>query len=72
MTGKVTSNVAEPLRYHIILVEDGVEYSQAGVEGTYVHNCVVRDVLAGNKWGDKLNSSQALEVGGMPLENVVH
>ena len=63
VTGKVTSNVAEPLRYHLLLIEDGVEYSQAGADGTYVHNCVVRDVLAGNKWGDKLNSSIALEEG---------
>ena len=63
VTGRVTSNVEESLRYHIILVEDGVKYSQAGADGEYVHNCVVRDVLAGNKWGDKLNSSLALEEG---------
>ena len=63
ITGRVTSNIEEPLRYHIILVEDGVVDSQAGADGTYVHNCVVRDVLAGNKWGDKLNSSLALEEG---------
>lgn len=63
VTGRVTSNVAEPLRYHLLLIEDGIEYSQAGADGTYVHNCVVRDVLAGNKWGDKLNSSLALEEG---------
>lgn len=63
VTGKVTSNVAESLRYHMILVEDGLEYSQAGEEGTYVHNNVVRSVLASNKWGDALNSSVALEEG---------
>ena len=69
VTGKVTSNVSESLRYHIILVEDGVtgdgnvDYPQAGVTGTYVHNNVVRDVLADNKWGDALNSSIPVEEG---------
>ena len=63
VTGKVTSNVAESLRYHMILVEDGLEYSQAGEEGTYVHNNVVRSVLASNKWGDELNGGVALEEG---------
>ena len=63
VTGKVTSNVAESVRYHIILVEDGLEYSQAGEEGTYVHNNVVRGVLATNKWGDELNGGVALEEG---------
>ena len=63
VTGKVTSNVSEQLRYHVFLVEDGIEYTQAGVTGSYVHNCVVRDVLADNKWGDKLNQSLAVEEG---------
>ena len=63
VTGKVTSNVAESLRYHMILVEDGLDYSQAGEEGTYVHNNVVRSVLASNKWGDELNGGVALEEG---------
>ena len=63
VTGKVTSNVSESLRYHIILVEDDLEYTQAGVTGSYMHNNVVRDVLADNKWGDALNSSIAVEEG---------
>ena len=63
VTGKVTSNVAQQLRYHILLVEDGIEYTQAGAEGVYVHNCVVREVLADNKWGDALNQSIPVEVG---------
>ena len=62
-TGKVTSNIAQTLRYHILLIEDGIEYTQAGVTGSYVHNCVVRDVIADNKWGDKLNQSLPVEVG---------
>lgn len=63
VTGKVTSNVAESLRYHVILVEDGLEYSQAGEEGIYVHNNVVRSILASTKWGDELNGGVALEEG---------
>lgn len=63
VTGKVTSNVSEELRYHMILVEDGVVYSQAGADGTYVHDNVVRAVLAENKWGDKLNGGIAVEEG---------
>jgi hypothetical protein len=63
VTGKVTSNVAQSLRYHILLVEDGIEYTQAGADGIYVHNRVVRDVLADNKWGDALNQSLPVEEG---------
>lgn len=63
VTGKVTSNVAQQLRYHILLVEDGIDYTQAGADGAYVHNCVVRDVLADNKWGDALNQSLPVEEG---------
>ncbi len=63
VTGKVTSNVAQQLRYHILLVEDGIGYTQAGVTGIYVHDCVVRDVLADNKWGDTLNQSLPVEEG---------
>lgn len=64
VTGRVTSNVAEVMRYHIILVEDGIEYAQMGAEDdTYVHNNVVRAVAAENKWGDRLNGGIALEEG---------
>ena len=64
VTGRVTSNVSEALRYHILLVEDGVEYAQMGADGTYVHDNVVRAVIAANKWGDTLN-------GGIPVEEGV-
>lgn len=61
--GRVTSNVAEAMRYHIILVEDGIDYAQAGADVGYIHNYVVRDVLADNIWGDRLNQGQPLEEG---------
>ena len=64
VTGRVTSNVAESMRYHIILVEDGIEYAQMGAqEDKYLHNNVVRAVAAENKWGDNLNSGLPLEEG---------
>ena len=63
VTGKVTSNVAEPLRYHIFLVEDGVSYPQMGAEDGYLHDNVVRAVLAENKWGNQLNSGLPVETG---------
>lgn len=64
VTGKVTSNVSEAMRYHVVLVEDGIEYAQMGAEeDTYVHNNVVRAVAAENKWGDRLNGGIALEEG---------
>lgn len=64
VTGRVTSNVAESMRYHIILVEDGIEYAQMGAqEDKYLHNNVVRAVAAENKWGDNLNLGLPLEEG---------
>ena len=64
VTGKVTSNVAEAMRYHILLVEDSVEYAQMGSdEDVYIHNNVVRAIAAENKWGDKLNMGLPLEEG---------
>ena len=64
VTGKVTSNVAEAMRYHILLVEDNIPYAQMGAEeDIYIHNNVVRAIAAENKWGDKLNSGIPLEEG---------
>ena len=63
VTGKVTSNVAEQMRYHILLVEDGIGYTQAGEDNDYIHDYVVRDVVSANKWGDVLNNGVALSLG---------
>ena len=63
ITGRVTSNVSEKLRYHMFLLEDGIEYNQAGADGVYTHDNVVRAVVAGNRWGDNLNSGLPVEVG---------
>lgn len=64
VSAHVTSNVRENFRYHMILVEDGIEgYAQAGADGPYVHDNVVRKVLSGSKWGDDMNQGMPLEVG---------
>ena len=63
VTARVTSNVAERLRYHMLLVEDGIEYSQLGADSDYIHDNVVRAVVSTNKWGEKLNSGLPVEEG---------
>jgi hypothetical protein len=63
ITSGVTSNVRKVYWLHVILVEDGVQYAQAGVNGLYVHDNVVRSVLSGNVYGDKINSGVALREG---------
>lgn len=63
VTGRVTSNVEKEYRYHVLLVEDGVSYAQMGAEDGYLHDNVVRSILSGNTFGDKLNSGVAFEVG---------
>ena len=51
-------------RYHIFLVEDGIEYSQAGAEGAvYVHDNVLRRMYGDNVLGNKLNGGKKLEAG---------
>ena len=51
-------------RYHIFLVEDGIEYSQAGAEDeAYVHDNVLRRMYGDNVLGNKLNSGKKLEAG---------
>ena len=51
-------------RYHIFLVEDGIEYTQAGNEDPgYRHDNVLRDLSADNVLGSKLNAGKVLEPG---------
>lgn len=51
-------------RYHIFLVEDGLDYVQAGVEEAgYRHDNVLRALSADNVLGSKLNSGKVLEPG---------
>jgi len=58
------SDISAPYRYHLMLVENGVEYMQAGVEDdAYVHNHVLRVLSSDNIYGTKLNNGNSLAVG---------
>lgn len=51
-------------RYHIFLVEDGIEYYQAGSEeDIYVHDNVLRYISSDNVLGAKLEQGKVLEPG---------
>ena len=58
------SDVSADYRYHIFLVEDGVEYPQMGDDtGNYVHNNVLRHVCSDNVLGVKIEKGALLEPG---------
>ena len=57
------SDIADQYRYHIFLVEDGIVYSQAGADGTYVHDNVLRAMAGDNVMGTKLNQGNSLAPG---------
>lgn len=64
ITAKITSNTARPYRCLVMLVEDGIEYPQAGSDDDpYIHYNVVRHVFSSNIYGDRLSSGNALEPG---------
>lgn len=63
VTAKITSNTNTKYRYMIFLLEDGIEYTQLGVSGTYVHNNVVVAASSGEMFGDKVASGAKLQVG---------
>lgn len=65
VTAKFKTSRAKAYRYHIFLVEDGIEYMQAGHEGSspYIHNNVLRAASADNVFGSKLNLGNALTPG---------
>ena len=63
VTVKVTSNRSVSFRYLVFLVEDGIEYTQYGITGSYVHNNVVRDMLSTSSNGERLNAGKPLIEG---------
>ena len=69
ITVKITSEVASKMKYHIFLVEDGLDYDQLGSNGGYVHDNVLRVCKSDSVWGTNLNSGKALEPG---IEYTVH
>ncbi|MBO7192155.1 MAG: Omp28-related outer membrane protein [Bacteroidales bacterium] len=63
VTAKFKSSVSDKFRYHIFLVEDGIRYSQAGAEGDYVHDNVLRTMVGDNIMGSWINSGSVLHTG---------
>ena len=63
VNARFKSDVAASYRYHIFVLEDGIQYSQAGDEtGSYVHDNVLRAITGDDVRGTRLNSGNALEV----------
>lgn len=63
VTAKITSNVAARHKYHIFLVEDGIEEYQDGFNGMYVHNNVVRKMFAPDITGLNINRKNPFTPG---------
>ena len=64
VTFKINSEVSAEYKYHVFLVEDGLDqYDQMGATENYVHNNVLRYSKSDNVWGLKFNSGKALEAG---------
>lgn len=64
VTARFTSDVARQYRYHILLVEDGIEYLQAGSDDDdYTHDNVLRMMAGDNILGTKLNAGEYVEPG---------
>ena len=63
VTTKITSNVAARHRYHIFLVEDGIQEAQDGVNGIYTHNNVVRKMFAADINGMNINKKNPFTPG---------
>lgn len=65
VTAKFISNKEAAYRYHIFLVEDGIEGTQAGHEGTspYIHDNVLREISADNLYGSRLEQGNVLTPG---------
>lgn len=60
---RITSNVAVRHKYHVFLLEDGLDHSQMGADLSYVHDNVVRKMLAPDITGYNMNGKQAFVPG---------
>lgn len=61
---RFSADVKGKYNFHIFLVENGIEYSQAGAdEDKYVHDNVLRKIFSDNIKGFKLNAGEPLEPG---------
>lgn len=69
---KVTSNVAARYKYHIFLLEDGLDHSQMGADLTYRHDNVVRRMPAPDVTGFNMNGKKNFTPGvEVVAENVL-
>ena len=65
VTAAFKCDITGSYRYHIFLVEDGIEYMQAGHEGNspYIHMNTVRVIASDNIYGTKLNQGNTMIPG---------
>lgn len=64
IVAKITSGAAVRYKYHIFLVEDGITgYDQMGANLSYVHNNVVRKMIAPATSGMDINSREPFTPG---------
>lgn len=64
VNARFSTSVAGEYRYHIFLVEDGIEYYQVGSDSqTYIHDNVFREMAADNIMGARLNDGKELVPG---------
>ena len=60
---RITSNLPMRYKYHVFLVEDGLDHAQLGADMTYVHDNVVRKMLAPDVTGFNINKKQPFTPG---------
>ncbi len=60
---KITSNVSARYKYHVFLLEDGIEYTQSGATPDYIHDNVVRKMFSHDITGLNINKKEALTPG---------
>lgn len=63
VTTRITSNVAARYKYHVFLVESGIEYAQSGADAGYVHDNVVRKMFATDVTGLNMNKKNPFTPG---------
>ena len=69
---RITSNLPMRYKYHVFLVEDGLDHAQLGADMTYVHDNVVRKMLAPDVTGFNINKKQPFTPGvEVAIENRV-
>lgn len=63
VSARFKTDVSADCRYHIFLLEDEIEYYQAGADDGYIHDNVLRYIVSDNVSGTRLEQGKALEPG---------